>query len=547
MTRLLIWVQWRQFLNGQLTGRQVAVFLLVLVLGLIFLGGLTIMAVVIASSSSPPALGAVVSIAFLVAATFIMMANLPTVFSQLFSNRDVELLFTLPIPTRSIFLARYGETMLRSGTFAIVLLFVPLLAYGVAGGVGWLYYPLLVVIVVSLVGGVVALCYLLSQLLVRVVPPSKSREIIAVLTALIGMLGALSGQIFAAVGNSEQVEGQLDGLPTLPGWLPVTWAGSALDGAAGGEASSLLPAAGLLLVSGALLAASSALVERSFRLGWVRMSGAGGRSVRGARRRSQTRSLSSPVMAIVLKELQTLRRDVREWIVIVPFLGFFGITVLNVGLFNSDSDSGQRGDTLASWLTLQGILVGTLSFSVTGFASLAIPREGLAIWTLRTVPLSGWQIALGKFWVYWAVTLGILVIAEVALAFALGWTIPATLGGLLVLAVVIGGTIGIGLWVGTFGAKYNPDKPAERLQLGASLLLVALSMLYLAFALGPAGLAVALPAILSGSSDTLDFLARLLAVVWLLLAGLGVTTLSLFLSARRIDAGVQMEIVEGKR
>src|SRR5690625_6859186 len=70
---------------------------------------------------------------------------------------------------------------------------------------------------------------------------------------------------------------------------------------------------------------SAMLVERSFLTGWVQM---GEKSSRKRRRKKTTKggkksSLKRPVVALTVKEWNLVKRDLREWLTLMPIFFFF--------------------------------------------------------------------------------------------------------------------------------------------------------------------------------------------------------------------------------
>lgn len=575
MTRLLIWVQWRQLVHRGLSRRGLVSVLAVILVGAVFLSGLTAGSVVLAHHASRDTFEAVASYGLLLLVIALLLADLPQIFNQLFSSRDVELLFTLPIPTRSIFLVKYGQSLLGTGLIAAVVALIPVLSYGAAGGVSWLFYPVALLVIVGAVAGIVALCYLLSLALVQVVPPRRAREFMTALTMLLGLAIALSGQLFSHVSTARVTR-----LNPLPLWLPMRWGADAVAQAADGDARGLLPLAGLLALALGLLAVSTLLVERSFRLGWVQQSEGGGSARKRARRKATADLSARPVtaarplhrteIAIGLKEARMLRRDVREWMQLVPFVVFYAVIffqILGGGRSGIRALETSRG-TL--WLLIQTAILFSLTFVGTNFAAPALAREGTSIWLLRSVPISGRQMALGKFWVYWSLPAALLLLVEVTVGIAMGWPLSWIVGGIAALAVLISGAVALGIWVGTFAAQYNPDRPQQRLPPGVGLMLFVVNFIYFILAVLPAAVTLLptslepdLTAVVGQTGGLLHaglrfalYVVRqkaahsaavtILGALWLIAFGLGIAALTLWLTARRVDAGVQVRIIEGK-
>jgi ABC-2 type transport system permease protein len=524
MMRLLLWLQWRQWRHLQVGRRELAVGLFVALCGLVMLAGLGLAAVALALAEPLATLGKVTALAFVALVALLIVVGVPRIFTLLYTARDVELLFTLPIPTRGVFLLKFAQSVVEVGGLALLAVSVPLLCYGVAAGANWLYYPIALLVLGSLVVGALALCHLTDLLLVRLLPARRVKGFMTALSALVGLLGVLSSQFMGRASERVSAHG-LAGLPSPPGWLPTSWAATALTQAARGEAGSLLNAGAVALVALGLAGLALLLVERGFRLGWVRLSEDGSRR-RGRRQRATTATptLPSPLIAIGLKELRLLRRDAREWMRFAPFLVIGVVT-----LYRTAAGSHDASEAEGVWLLLQAELVGGFAFFGANFAAPAISREREAFWVLRSAPLSGWQVLLGKFWVYWLAPLVGALLLDLAGAVYFSWRWSWILFGCVGLAGISAGAIALGLCVGAYGARFNPERPSQPLRIDITLLQLGLSAAYIIAAALPVGLAVAL-------ADSA--LTRALSLLWLVAFGVGTAAITLRLAAARYDAGI---------
>ncbi|MDI3340965.1 MAG: hypothetical protein QJR03_10585 [Sphaerobacter sp.] len=562
MTRLLLWIQWRQWVHTWAGPRQVLALIAIGLVALSAMAGFTALGYGVGRAGSLDVLRPLAALALPAVVILVILADLPQVYGQLYAARDVELLFTLPIPTRSIFLVKYAHTVVVGNLLTIPLILVPLVGYGIGAGVRAPYYPALVLIVGAVAAGAVAFCYLVTLALVRVLPRNRIAQVMGVVQALTGLVVGLGGQVFRF---GDRLEGATDVLPMPPVWLPTTWGAIALERAARADPIGIALGLAVVAVSGALLLLSLTLVERGFRLGWVRLSEGAARK-RPARRRATTGArLTGPTLAVAAKEMTMLRRDVREWMAFLPMLVLFGVSLFQLTL--GDRAGLARENPTMAWLLAQGSLLAIVLFFGPSFAAGAFARDGLAAWVLRTAPLSGWQITLAKFLVSWSAMAAFVVAVDLIAALAFGWSLPMTAAGTGVVVVLLTGALALGMWTGTIGARYDPQHPHNRLRPGTGYLLLALSAVYLLVALVPAllttipvGLEPVLATAASDASGVAGLVARVLlaavrlkiertavavglGVLWLLAIGLGVAALSLWRTARRVDAGVQIEIL----
>ncbi|MBO8129843.1 MAG: hypothetical protein H0Z39_11745 [Peptococcaceae bacterium] len=561
MTGLLFHLQWQQFRNfwWRRGLKKKATFVVVVLASLGFIGSLMVIGFGLGKTMPMGRLHEIASLGYLAAALMALLWSIPQNFNQLFAARDVEMLFAFPIPTHSIFMVKYIKSMVNVAG-VLTLIFFPLLSFGAAAGAALLYYPVLVLLTGAVVIFITAVSHLFNLVLVQIIPPSRAKELMTVMTAMVGLLAALLGQLpnlMKQQGAGKELLVHIE----VPAWLPTSWASTALTSAAQGDLASLLPPLLLAAGGGTLLFLSAALVERGFRLGWIRLSEGSHRKTVKAVHQRVIRP-QHPVVAIGIKELRTLQRDMREWISMVPLLVFFGIFLFHfLGKRQALLD-----DTLFSWLVVQAVLLMMFSLASGLFTASSIARDGLATWIIRASPIGGWQIALGKFWVHWLVVFAGILFFNTVTGLFFGWPWVWFVLGTVVLGLLSLGVNGLGLWLGTLGAKYDPENPQQRLKTGTGLVLLILSLLYMllavvpfAFLLLPPGLQPQLAAL---AAETDGFVAAALrfaafvlgvkvlqygaGVLGLIILAVGTAVLTLYLSARRLDSGIQVSIVQGK-
>ncbi len=125
-----------------------------------------------------------------------------------------------------------------------------------------------------------------------------------------------------------------------------------------------------------------------------------------------------------------------------------------------------------TFLFLFGLLSAT-------FSSAAIAREAHSLEVLKVLPLSGWTIACGKYWIHWLVLFSFLGILELVAALLLNWSIAYFIYGWIIVGMMMAGSSAIGVWFSAIGAKYNPNNPQNRLETGTSFLLMFANLIYL--------------------------------------------------------------------
>lgn len=514
-----------------------------------------------------PILAGALSYGQLMMIGLIILIGLPQVFKNLYASTDLELLFTLPIPTRKIFWVKYLQSFFGVPLFTFVFLLVPLVVYGIAIQASILFYPVLIVTLLAVIVIGLSIAYLFNLGLIQIIPASRANELMTVMSALSGLFVYLLMMIPRFANDSSLLDLLLSGVPLFPKWVPISWGSNAITTAAHGSMDFLVPLFLLVVFSIVLVFLASSLVEKGFRTGWIRLSEGGSKKKkRKSAKGTASPSLHRPAIAVGIKEWYMIKRDMREWLVFMPIL-FFIIAPL-IGFFQGGADLSEiRAYPQITWpiaqiffLFLYAVFNGTVSAS-------SIAREGSAAWVIRTLPLSGKSIALGKLWISWLLPFVIITVIEIIAGLALGWAIKDFLLGILMKAVITIGISAMGLWFGTIGAKYNPKNPQQRLKFFTTMLLQMLSLVYLIITFIPYVLLI-LPV------DMIDFVAEvredtsgffgaivsfvftilkwrtdsplvmgIVGVILLLLIPIVIGTLFTLASGRKLDKGIVIEQV----
>src|SRR5699024_9099443 len=153
---------------------------------------------------SESVLTSVLSYAFLLVVGLIILLGVPQVFKDMYSTKDLELLFTLPIATRHIFWIKYMRSFMGIPLLAFLFLSIPLFVYGMATNVNLLFYlvVILVLLAVTVIG--LSIAYLLNLVLIQIVPASRANEFMTVMSVLSGLIVYLMF-MFPNLMNDEPV------------------------------------------------------------------------------------------------------------------------------------------------------------------------------------------------------------------------------------------------------------------------------------------------------------------------------------------------------
>ncbi|HMA37969.1 MAG TPA: hypothetical protein VKY74_26200, partial [Chloroflexia bacterium] len=443
---------------------------------------------------------------------FMLTGGIVVGLRQLYIATDLELLLSLPLPLRDIYLLKSAEVALSDAALLTVAA-VPLVAYGAAAGLGIGYYLLAGLALLALALLCTWVDLLLVVALVRVLPGNRARNLIVVVSAAGGMIVYLASRLFrpglAAGARPAQgftaVAAQLASLGHAVAGTPPGWAGDMLVGWGRGDLGGLAGNSVLLLGSTAALGALGyAMFARAFYQGWAAVQNINTRRTqprtvtsapRPGRRAPLARLLPlleglfapfpPPLRALMIKDWRTALRDPNYIMQTVWALLFVGVSFLTPG---RAAGGGRAGDF---WITLVSLaLVPYLLCQVLALPAFGREGSGMAILrgsslAVRTIFLAKWlQAFLPVTLVTWGLIAGVGLVhpatgAEAGVAFGSG-------------ALLAAGLALIGVAAGALAPDYRArrERSLQVAGLLGTLAWLVLSVLYTAATLGLAVVAL---------------------------------------------------------
>jgi hypothetical protein len=444
--------------------------------------------------------GAALAIVLTGALAGVLVFDLHYAVSALLLDSDLELLRRVPLSPASLLAIKLLDSLPRTAALVAGVALPACLGFAAVHGVppwGW-------ALLAGLLGGLWATPLGVglagALLLVRVVPASRAREVLAVFSTLV-LLGLWLVNSFVAPRLLDE-EGEmarrlgetLGAPPPLAAFSPAHWAAQAWVAAHRGAAleavgwASLLVLAGLVSLGLGALAARLLLDETLARLSAGGPVRAGRRAARrpgsaGVRLRGEPaaqpsaggRTARGELRALVLKDA---RLFVRDWAVLGDVLTAAALWTLlplvGTPLYRTEP-------ALLARFMLVALAVG-LGYEV---GARVVPYEGPALAWCRLAPVSAWRWNLAKLLAGGLISAPLLVLAALVVraALPLGWSAwgeaLAAGGGALLLS------LSLGLWTGwTFGdPRWTNPRAMLTLsgRLVASALLIAQAGIWLGF------------------------------------------------------------------
>ena len=321
--------------------------------------------------------------------------------AEVFLTLDNEIVFTAPVPLRSIFWMRYLTTYLRTSWMSLLFSLPVYAAFGQVFAAGPLYWPLLALTLPTVAGCAVGAALVLTIVLVRLFPARRTRDIIVYLSLLMAVAFYLIFRMIRPelLADPNQFATFIDYLsavsaPSGP-FVPGAWAADLLSTYLMERRVDLLLTGLLLTTPAALFFCGEWAMTTLFFQGYDKSQESFGghrRFGRGFARRAATSPLRKRPEGIIKllaqRHLKTLLRDSNEWSQLMMVAALIVVYLYNFTVLPLDSSFWAQ-ETLAN-------LIAFLNIGLSGFVATAlaarfvlpsIGAEGGGFDIIRTSPL----------------------------------------------------------------------------------------------------------------------------------------------------------------
>jgi ABC-2 type transport system permease protein len=425
---------------------------------------------------------------FTVAFIAILITSFGLLLQALYLAGDMDFLLSSPLPMRAVFLSKQLQAILPN--YALILLLgVPVLfGLGISQAYNFLYYPLVVLVLTLLTLTAAGIASLVVMAVVRIFPARRVAEVLGFFAATISILCSQSGQIanFSDV-SGDQASLALNQLGRINSpFSPLAWVGSGL--VAIGQ-RNWLSGAGLIAVTlvlcGVIFVLSLNTAERLYFSGWAsvhiskrkkkvnhrRSSGSPARSLFS---QLVNRLLTAQVRAIVTKDFQVLRRDLRNMSQLVTPL-IIGIVYAVMLVRGGREIPGGREEAPGALIQ---VLTNFLLYANVGIsmfigwsllsrlAGMSFSLEGKQYWLLKSAPVSTMRLVTGKYLVAYLPTLFLCWTFLLITSLLQRVSLDTLAYNLAVVAFSVAGVAGLNLAFGVVGANFEWEDP-RRISQGA--------------------------------------------------------------------------------
>jgi ABC-2 type transport system permease protein len=414
---------------------------------------------------------------------FIIFTGVASSLYILYSSKDLQLLLSLPISFRTVFVYKYIEALIANSYLFFIVIFPLLISLGLSSQMPIAYYPVMFVIFISVLSIPTSMGVLLGMITVRYVNPKRAREVLAIIGGLLGLGIWLSSQLLSRyIGNVapefesmniESIEQYVLAIFDRPflKFLPSTWGSNALFNIYNGDYSGFainfilaVAAAGILAFICITLSkkiyysgwssASQAVAGRRFRRARVK----GGEYVRGKR----TGILSfSGINYLMVKDFKILSRDMRKLLqVFMPV-----VMILFIFFWTVSGSINERGG-IDFFIAQENLFIIFVPLLVAGLINVNISGnniggEGLKFWILKISPVHSKRILRTKVVFSSLLTAVLGSVIMIIFYFVYRPEIMYLILGLLLMALFCWGDSVIGTSVGTFFPVFKPSASSK--------------------------------------------------------------------------------------
>ena len=341
--------------------------------------------------------------AWVIMFTMLIFSTMVSGISALFLSKDNEILCAAPVPPARLYAMRFVSTILYTSWMMLIFSLPIFGAYGSVFHAGPLYWPLMLLSVLSTAAMAGGIGLALTVLLVNIFPARRTKDIVLYLSLLFGILLYLVIRLIRPedLADPEKFPDFLEYLsamqtPAAP-LLPPSWPSNLLSSYLQDGHTDLLLTALLLLTPLILYFAGEWVMQHWFFAGFSKAQ----ESFGGFHRFKARPYRPSPIRWFLRRELHMFLRDSSEWsqlflvgALVVVYLYNFKVLPLDRSPMPLDYIS-----NLISYanIGLTGFLVASLAAR---FVYPAIGSEGTGFELIRTSPLGTARYMLYKYLFY---------------------------------------------------------------------------------------------------------------------------------------------------
>ncbi len=439
---------------------------------------------------------------------FIMFTGIATSLYVLYLSRDLELLLSLPISYRTVFTYKYTEALISNSYLFFIVIFPLLISYGITSKLPLAYYPVMIIVFISVVSIPTSLGVLIGMIAARYINPNRAKEVLAFIGGIFGLLIWLSSQIISRYAGDLAPELKSMDVENIKQYItatfsksflkviPSTWGSNTLFYLHNGNYREFIFNFVLVTATSIMLIFLCIVIsQRIYYSGWsnayqviarrgFKKRKAGGEVGTGDKKKYGY-SFFSGINYIMVKDFKVLFRDARRLLsVFMPLIMF---TFL---FFWSISRSIGEGGGIKFFLSLEVLLFLFFPLLVSGMVNVNISGnniggEGLKFWILKVSPVNAKKILRTKIVFSSAITALCGGMIMLIFYFIYKPALSYLIFGLFLLILFSWGDSVIGTSVGAFFPVFKPSQSnRSNVSFLGGILNLVLFLLYLLFFAG---------------------------------------------------------------
>lgn len=481
-----------------------------------------------------------ITLAFLGFFIFLLVSGITISIHYLFISSDLPLLMVSPLSNNTIFTFKLIEAVFANSAFFFFMGMPIFITYGLINQAQWYYYPFMIINVLAFLTIPISISFLGALLIVRIIPPARAREFMAILLGAVSLGIWLVLQIVrASTFDKTSHDYSPQALDTLQqisqnsilNQFPSTWAARALSGFAHADVNMiLLNFLPLMLLMIFIFGICVQLSKNAFKQGFISSEQSVTMRRKSRVKKPYARSFldfsqffSGIPASIFLRDFRLLFRDTRQFVNILMLAAMMVILPM---LQNPDQTEAE----FSNYFPYLFIIVFSAMISAR-ISSHLIPIEGRSFWITKLLPQSNVKLILGKFLLGFLISALASWIAVGIISVYFDHPLRVLILALIATFCFSGALSSLGLLLATYFARFDWDHPKRMLSSAGGFLLTLLSLL----TVGTIGGITVLIYILGNQFNLSQKLVDLFSVAFVFLLCLTVTLVTLILSAKKVD------------
>lgn len=403
--------------------------------------------------------------------SLLIFSAILTILSKLYLSKDLLLVHSLPVPSETIFMARWIESTVDSAWMVIIYTLPVFLSYGIVYEAGFFFYVNIFVVLIPLCINASAVSALLVMLVVTILPASRVRSIfvflgIIVLIVLYVTFRMLRPERLVDPDAFTSVMAYLQSLstPASP-LLPTTWAFDSLKTSlAGQHGPALFHNALAWSFSGFVIFINFMIAKVVYYQGFSKTQAAMIRlyETQGQLLYRVFSFLKGPSRAFVIKEIKTFWRDQTQWSQLFLIAALIVIYLYNFSALPLDKSPIQTIYLQNIFSFLNMALAAFVLTAITArFAFPSVSIEGSSLWIVRSSPIKISTLLWIKFFIYLVPLIVLSEILIVATNLLLNVTPFMMVLSVITLFLMTPGIISLGIGLGAAYPDFTSENPAQ--------------------------------------------------------------------------------------